>query len=107
MFIDGEGHSSGVPVYSLNSRYEQCESLHIWCTAGITVTSESCERLKYPSLFSCQLSPVLSVTYCTTRLLLLLFSCTHLSATNGDLPKKKPLFSVPSKGAFEIRKFRA
>ena len=97
MFIDGQGHSSGVPVYLLNSRCEQCELFHIWCTADVTVTSESCKRLKYPSLFSCQLSPVLPVTYCTTRLLLLLFSCTHLRATNGDLPEKN-LFSVPSKG---------
>jgi len=74
MFIDGQGHSSGVPVYLLNSRCEQCELFHIWCTADVTVSSESCKRLKYPSLFSCQLSPVLPVTYCTTRLLLLLFS---------------------------------
>jgi hypothetical protein len=47
-------------------------------------------------LFSSQLSPVLSVTYCTTRLFLLLFSCTHLSATNGDLPEKISLFCLLS-----------
>ena len=95
MFIDGEGHSSELPVYSLNSRYEQCESFHSWCTADATVTSGSCKRLKYSSLFSCRLSPVLPVTHCATSFLLLLFSCTRLSATSEYLPHEKALFSVP------------